>query len=68
MEKQYYILVCVCVRACVRACGRVSVWLDARVAFIIQHEIPLWHHHIFLHYLTNETIFWKGLHIVKYVF
>ena len=58
-SNQHYIFVCVCVCVCLGAwaCACVCV----HVAMLIQRatRMPLWHHHIFQHYLINDMIFEK---------
>jgi hypothetical protein len=61
-----HICVCVCAWAC--ACA------SSRLALLIQHVTcmrhlwPLWHHHIFPHYLINGTIFGKSVDECKMCF
>ena len=59
-SNQYYIFVCVCVCVCVSGCRCMGVYFlsysvcHAQTPYFLR---PLWLHHIFRHYLINDTIF-----------
>jgi hypothetical protein len=62
-----YTLMSVCVRA--RACSLAYPACNLYVCAILwRHMWPLWLHHIFWHYLINDTILEKMLLYIKCVF
>ena len=69
VEKQYKYYICVSDRERARACA--LVWVRtcafARDALLIQHASRIWLHHVFQHYLLNDTISGKTLLNIKYV-
>jgi hypothetical protein len=68
----FCVCVCVCTSPCACACARIVLLTqhETRMRRILLSSVwPLWHHHIFGHYLTNGMIFErKKLLNVKCVF